>query len=50
MEIGKKDNKKLPPPEPALKPKKNHNGKGDAPRNLSPGFRANYEKIKWKKS
>jgi hypothetical protein len=51
MEINKKQSKKVkkdrrPPP----RVKKNQNGKGDSPRNVSPGFRNNYEKIRWEKS
>ena len=29
------------------KPKEPQNGKGDAPRNISSQFRANYDQIKW---
>ncbi len=30
-------------------PLNNNNGKGSKPRNVSKKFRANYDKIKWKK-
>lgn len=50
MEVKKKTKKVPPPPPSASKRAKGQNGKGDSPRNVSPDFRSNYEKIKWKKS
>jgi len=49
MEVNKKEGKPLPRPARDPKRVKNQNGKGDSPRNVSPHFRDNYEKIKWKK-